>query len=446
MPPKFKALSFKVKRVQRLGALSLKSCLATLAMGINPKGNGLFLVVKFRKEQKVKVFVLNKHGEALMPCSPRKAKLLLRENKAHVIKRNPFTIQLLYGASGYKQDLTMGVDTGHSEVGISVVSKTKEVFSAVMTLRNDISEKMSTRRMYRRTKRNRLRYRKPRFNNRAASTRKGRLPPSVGWKVDTYAKIINQLKTLLPIKKLVLETGKFDMQKLKNPDITNQQYQHGVQYGYENVKAYVLARDNYKCQCGKTGCSSQLHVHHIVFRSNGGSDTPDNLITLCSKHHKELHDGKLTLNVKSHKSLKSATTMNVIRIRLLRTFPDAIETFGYISKANRYALSLKKSHSNDAFVIAGGENQQRDTVQNIKFKRKNNRSLQKNRNGFAPSIRRQRYTIQPNDIIKYQGKTCFSKGMQNKGAYLKLMLGKKLVVKSVKHIALVYQNKGVIYA
>lgn len=393
----------------------------------------------------MKVFVLNQHGKALMPCSPRKAKLLLREDKATVVRRNPFTIKLKHGSSGYKQDLTLGVDTGHSEVGVSVVSNTKEVFSAVMTLRNDISEKMTSRAMYRRNRRSRLRYRKPRFNNRSASRRKGRLAPSVQWKVDAHAKVIRQLQTLLPIKKLVLETGNFDTQKLINPDIKNEQYQKGVQYGFENVKAFVLARDGYKCQCDKSDCSKRLEVHHIVFRSNGGSNAPNNLITLCSKHHKALHDGNLTLEVKKHKSLKAATTMSIIRKRLLNLFPEAIETFGYVTKANRYELELEKSHENDGFVIAGGEHQERSSMQSIRFKRKNNRCLQKNRKGFAPSIRRRHYTIQPNDIVRYQGKTCISKGIQNKGAYLKLMVDGKMLVKPVKQIELVFQSKGIIY-
>jgi hypothetical protein len=99
------------------------------------------------------VFVLNQHGEALMPCKPRKAKVLLRTGKAHVIKRNPFTIQLDVGSTGYKQDLTLGVDTGHAQVGFSVVSTTKEIFSAVAILRNDISKKMQQRSAYRRTRR-----------------------------------------------------------------------------------------------------------------------------------------------------------------------------------------------------------------------------------------------------------------------------------------------------
>jgi hypothetical protein len=393
----------------------------------------------------MRVFVINKHGEALMPCKPRKAKILLREGSAKVVKRVPFTIQLKHGSTGYKQELTLGVDTGHSEVGLSVTSETKEVFSAVAKMRNDISDKMTTRKMYRRNRRSRLRYRQPRFLNRSASTRKGRLAPSVQWKVDAHARLINQLKSLLPITKVVLETATFDMAKINNPDITNAQYQQGIQYSFENVKAYVLARDGYQCQSGKKGCCDKLHVHHVMFKSKGGSDAPSNLKTLCEKHHASLHDGKWSLSDSKQKSLKSATTMNVIRSRLLAIFPDAIETFGYITKANRYHYGIDKTHSNDAFVISGGSAQERATERQITFKRKNNRSIQKNRNGFAPSIRRQRYEIQPKDIIEWNGIKCIAKGTQNKGAYIAFMHGTKRLVKSINTIKLIFQNKGIVY-
>lgn len=440
MPPKSDALLFNIKRLQRVGVLKLTS-FYNIVDGNQPERDSLNF-----NEEFMKVFVINKHGEALMPCSPRKAKILLREDKAKVIKRNPFAIQLKHGSTGYKQDLTLGVDTGHSEVGVSVVSETKEVFSAVATLRNDISDKMTTRKMYRRQKRNKLRYRKPRFLNRAASTRKGRLAPSVQWKVDGHLKVINQLKSLLPITKTVLETGTFDMAKMNNPDITNEQYQKGVQYDFENVKAYVLARDNYKCQSGKKGCCDKLHVHHKIFKSKGGSDAPSNLKTLCKKHHDTLHEGKWSLADAKHKSIKSATTMNVICSQLLKLLPDAIETFGYVTKANRYHHGIEKSHSNDAFVIAGGSTQEREEERSITFKRKNNRSLQKNRNGYAPAIRRQRYKIQPQDIVEWNGIKCIAKGMQNKGAYLAFMQGTKRLVKNIKTIKLVFQNKGIVYA
>lgn len=394
----------------------------------------------------MKVFVKNKHGKPLMPCSARKARILLKRGVAKVVRRSPFTIELKFGSSGYKQDLTLGVDTGHSEVGISAVSSSGEFYSVVVKMRNDISEKMTTRKMYRRNRRNRLRYRKARFNNRAASTRNGRLAPSVQWKVDAHIRLIEMFSNLMPISKLILETGTFDPHKLKNPNITNKQYQKGVQYGFENVKAYVLSRDRYKCQCGKSGCSKKLEVHHIIFRSNGGSDSPDNLITLCSKHHDQLHKGKLILkNIKKHKELKSATTMNVIRKRLLKRFPSAIETFGYVTKSNRYKFNIEKSHSNDAFVIAGGSSQKRCETKNALFKRKNNRCLQKNRNGFSPSIRRRRYKIQPKDIIKWNGRNYIAQGMQNLGKQLKFSDGIKSFVKSIKQINIVFHQKGLTY-
>lgn len=383
------------------------------------------------------------HGEPLMPCSPRKARILLKEKKAKVVQREPFTIQLLYGSSGYKQDITIGIDTGHDEVGVSVTTETKELFSSVFKMRNDISKKMTTRRMYRRIRRCRLRYRKPRFDNRAASTRKGRLAPSVEWKVEAHKRIIAFYQNRLPKCKLILETGIFDMQKLQNPEIKNEMYQKGIQYGYVNTKAYVLTRDGHKCQAGKSGCTQRLEVHHIKFKSQGGSDNPNNLITLCSKHHKELHEGKLILDIKKHKSLRSATTMNIIRKRLLEHYPNAIETFGYVTKQNRQNLGLEKSHSNDAFVIAGGNNQQRVETMHYKFKQANNRAIGINRKGYAPTARKVRYPIQSGDIVRYEGNIYISKGNKDKGKSIYLEIENKKKQVSSKKVELIYNRKNI---
>lgn len=391
----------------------------------------------------MKVFVINMHGEPLMPCSPRKARLLLKAKKAKVVQREPFTIQLLYGSTGYKQDITIGVDTGHSEVGVSVTTSSKELFSSVFQMRNDVSKKMEARKMYRRNRRNRLRYRKPRFNNRSASTKKGRLNPSVDWKVEAHKRIISFYESRLPKSRLILETGNFDIQKIQNPEITNEMYQKGKMYGYANTKAYVLARDNYTCQCSLKGCVVRLEVHHIKFRSQGGSDNPNNLITLCSKHHKMIHEGKIELKVKRHKSLSSATVMNVIRKRLLKYYPKAIETFGYVTKENRQRLGLGKSHENDAFIISGGLCQERTKTQNYKFKQANNRAIGINRKGFPPTARKVRHPIQSGDIIKYDGNTLVSKGNLNKGKSIMVKLnGKKKAINS-KKVELVYNRKNI---
>lgn len=378
-----------------------------------------------------------------MPCSPRKARLLLKEGKAKVVQREPFTIQLLFGSYGYKQDITIGVDTGHSEVGVSVTTSTKELFSATFKMRNDISKRMESRRMYRLFRRSFLRYRKPRFNNRAASGIKHRLPPSVQWKVDAHKRIISFYQSRLPKSTLILECGKFDIQKIQNPNITNKMYQKGRMYDYANTKAYVLDRDSYTCQYNKGGCTDRLEVHHIDFRSNGGTDNPDNLITLCSKHHKMLHEGKLSLGIKKRKSFRSSTTMGIIRKMLLSYYTEAVETFGYITKENRNVIGLDKTHYNDAFVIASGSCQQRAETQEFKFKQANNRAIGINRKGFAPTARKVRYPIQSGDIIKYEGKTYTSKGNSSKGVSIVIDVGNKRKSVNSKKVELVYNRKNI---
>jgi len=388
------------------------------------------------------VYVISKNGQALMPTTRhRKVRLWLKSGKAKVISRAPFTIQLLFETGDVTQDLTLGMDTGFEIVGVSVVSEKREVFSAEIQLRKDVSDKMTERRMYRRNRRNRLWHRKPRFLNRKKTQV---LAPSVKQKVDSHLRIIDLLKSRLAITKVIIETGSFDPHKLKKPDVTGKAYQQGEQYGYENVKAYVLARDQHQCQAGKKGCKPVLNVHHIKFQSQGGSDSPDNLMTLCEKHHEQLHAGKLKLNVKKHKSLKSATLMNIIRSQLLKTMQSAVETFGYITKAKRQEQNLEKTHTTDAFIIAGGLKKQRFQTFKFFFKRKNNRSLQKNRKGFAPSIRKQRYSIQPHDLVVWQGKQYKAIGIQNKGTYLKMTDGVKTVVKSVKQIQVVFHQKTLV--
>jgi len=53
------------------------------------------------------VYIMNCQGRPLMPCSPRKARVLLKAGKAKVVKAVPFTLQLLYGSSGYTQEITL---------------------------------------------------------------------------------------------------------------------------------------------------------------------------------------------------------------------------------------------------------------------------------------------------------------------------------------------------
>jgi len=119
-------------------------------------------------------YVRNHNGKPLMPCKPQKARKLLTEGKARVVSRTPFTIQLMYGSSGYKQPVTAGMDAGSKTVGCAVVTNGQVVYQSEVQLRTDVSKKMVQKSMYRRTRRSRkCRYRPARWLNRA-SMRKGK--------------------------------------------------------------------------------------------------------------------------------------------------------------------------------------------------------------------------------------------------------------------------------
>ena len=118
------------------------------------------------------IYVLNKQKEPLMPCKPAKARKLLKNKKAKVVNKEPFTIQLLYGSSSYKQDISLGVDAGSKFIGLSATTPKKELYASTVELRTDVSKNISTKGEHRRSRRNRkTRYRKPRFNNRKKTGR-----------------------------------------------------------------------------------------------------------------------------------------------------------------------------------------------------------------------------------------------------------------------------------
>lgn len=305
------------------------------------------------------VYVLSNDGQPLMPTARHgKVRRLLKEGKARVVKRCPFTIQLLYESTTYTQDLTLGVDAGSKHIGLSVTSETKEYYAGEVEIRNDIVELISTKRELRKSRRNRkTRYRKKRFDNRRRH--KGWLAPSVQNKVDSHIRVVERLHKILPIKRIIVETASFDMQKIKNPDISGAEYQQGEQLGFWNVREYVLFRDGHRCQCcfGKSG-DPILNVHHIESRKVGG-DAPNNLVTLCETCHTGYHKGKVQLpeTIKRGQSLKDATFMGIMRWafynQLKEQYPNISMTYGYLTKNTRIESGLGKAHYVDARCITG---------------------------------------------------------------------------------------------
>lgn len=309
------------------------------------------------------VYVINCDNAPLMPCTNVIARLLLKQGKAKVKRKTPFTIKLLYQTTNYIQDITLGIDTGSSKIGSAAVTDSGNVvYLSQIEIRNDITDKMKQRSKYRRNRRNRkTRYRKARWLNRKNSIKTGRFSPTMISKINIHIKEINFVKSLLPITGVVLETAIFDPHALKNPAVIYNKllYQKGINYGFANTKAYVLNRDNYTCQyCKGKSKDSKLEVHHIIYRRNGGSDEETNLICLCKTCHDKLHKDEINLkkNGKVKGQLKHATQMNSIRQQLLKIYPEAKETFGYITKEHRQLMSLDKEHYNDAIAIANLNN------------------------------------------------------------------------------------------
>lgn len=307
------------------------------------------------------VYVLNKHGNSLMPCKPAKARHLLKDGKAKVIRTEPFTIQLLYGSSGYKQPITLGVDAGSKHIGLSATTDKKELYAADVELRNDIVEKLSIRRQNRRARRNRkTRYRQPRFLNRVHSKNKGWLAPSVENKIQTHFKVVKDLHKILPITKIIVETASFDIQKIMDPEISGVEYQQGNQLGYANVREFVFWRDNYECQwChGKSG-DNILENHHIETRKTGGN-SPNDLITVCRTCHRNHHVGAIHFDFKRVPSFRDAAFMGIMRWtfynRLKEQYPDVEMTYGYITKNTRIRNGLPKEHCIDAYCITDNTN------------------------------------------------------------------------------------------
>ena len=296
-----------------------------------------------------------------MPLMPTerfgKVRRMLKNSLAHVVHRIPFTIQLDYDTTDFTHPVTLGIDAGSKYIGVSATTTEKELYAADVELRNDIVDKLSTRREQRRTRRSRLRYRKPRFNNRVYSKNKGWLAPSVENKVHTHISVVKDVCKIIPVSNIVVETASFDMQKIKHPDIQGEEYQQGEQLGFWNIREYVLWRDGHVCQhCHGKSKDSILNVHHLESRKTGGN-SPSNLITICETCHKDYHRGEFELKIKRGKPLRDAAFMGIMRWafynRLKKEYPNVSMTFGYITKSTRITNNLPKEHYVDARCISG---------------------------------------------------------------------------------------------
>jgi len=387
-----------------------------------------------------------------MPTTPAKARRLLRDGKAKVVKKEPFTIQLQYATGETKQEINLGVDAGSKIVGLFATTEKEELFSAEVELRNDIVKLLAQRKAYRRNRRSRkTRYRQARFLNRKKE--KGWFAPSIQHKINTHLKVVADIHKILPVSKIIVEVASFDIQKIKNPDIQGEEYQQGDQLEFWNVREYVLWRDGHRCH-GKKGCKNNiLNVHHIESCSTGGN-APDNLITLCKECHKAYHRGELKLNLKRGKSFRDAAFMGVMRRafynKLKDLYLDVNLTYGYITKTVRIKHNLPKSHRIDALCIGGNVSVKPNNVWfYIKKIRNQNRRLHKDtilKGGYRKANKATKYVFGYKlfDKVLFNNNKYFILGRRNNGYFsLGKLSGEKITV-SYKKIKVIRMSQSLL--
>ena len=403
---------------------------------------------------------MNMRGDPLMPCTQKKARILLKEGKAVIYKYDPFTIQLTYATGETKQDCHIGIDTGSKHIGMAITSENKVLFKGEIELRQDVKSNIDTKHIYRRSRRNRkTRYRQPRFLNRKRSDKW--LPPSLQNRVDPTFHWIDTFCSLVSDPILHIEVGKFDTAKMINPEINGVDYQHGQTYGFFEERYFVFARDNYTCQCCGKSKDKILQTHHIIYRSNGGTDRVDNLITVCTDCHTSKNHQKGGILYKwqeQHKKVKQYKEppfMNAIRKRIFARYPNAHTTYGSETTPHRKELGLEKTHYNDAITISGITNIKEDPKEWLLIKqfRKKKRSLheatarkgrkepncfQKRNSKNTPFYR----GFYLNDKVKVfgHGQIGYITGFTSGGAYVKNVDGEYITIpnKSYKQVSIKY--------
>lgn len=401
-------------------------------------------MTKTLTKQTTQACVLDQNGKPLMPTKRLgKVYRLLKTKKAHIVSYEPFTIQLDYEPDTHViQPMTLGVDSGAIHSGYSVANEQREFYSAEVIARDNISYRISDRRMYRRNRRSRkTRYRKPRFKNRK-NKKKGWLPPSLEQKVAVQLNEIDHLHRYFPIETIIVEVAEFDIQKIKNPDISGKDYQQGTLQGY-NIRNYLLEKHGRKCfYCDKE--VSSFEVEHMLPKAKGGSNRIDNLTLSChscnqkkgtltaeefikqtlpvekvAKKLKQLSKEKRLFKYMAHMNATRWTLYNAINDK----YPNVKITYGYITKYNRIQAGLPKAHHIDAKCITGFAQVPSFDTTVVKMKmRSHNRQLHratfsKGHIRNAASLPTVMFGFRLYDIVMYNNHRYYIKGRRSTGSF-----------------------------
>ena len=303
----------------------------------------------------------------------------------------PFTIQLLYDTPEKVPTLYGATDPGRTNIGNAVVNEDGECFymDKVETRNKDVTKNMTDRKNHRRARRRGerlVRKRRAKKNNTLSTKLKdGRLipgtkkptnvkdiintearfqnrkkrqliTPSVKHLVETHLNHIDNICKILPIKGWCLEANKFAFMKMEDNSVYGIDFQNGRLKGYESAEEFVYERQNGKCFC----CGEKIeHYHHIVPRSQGGSDGPENIIGICENCHSKHHKGELEIDVEGYN--KKYAPLSVLNQAVPYIYKGLVERFGeenvficsgYDTKMIRESASYEKDHNIDALCIS----------------------------------------------------------------------------------------------
>ncbi len=295
-----------------------------------------------------RVLVVDAQRRPLMPCTQARARLLLKQGKAAVLRRFPFTLILQKA----KPDALVGPLRVKIDPGARITLSHRGV---------QVREALTRRRAVRRSRRARhTRYRAARWQNRRRHP--GWLPPSLSSRVHNVLIWVQRLCRFCPIGAISLELVRFDLALLQNPSLESIAYQRGTPFGTE-LRQYLLAKWEHRCAyCGASG--GPLEIDHVHPRAKGGSDRIANLVIAC--HLCNQHKGDQSLEVfladqpevlarvqEQHTApLKDAAAVNSTRWALyerLQAIGLPLETgSGGLTKWKRTQQSLPKAHWVDA--------------------------------------------------------------------------------------------------
>ena len=430
------------------------------------------------------VFVISMEGERLMPTFNRpKVRRMLQKGKAVIFSYRPFTIQLTYKTTNHTQDIEFCSDAGAVHEGISIKSEKHEYVHLQADMLPDEKQRHDDRRKYRRGRRNRKRYRKPRFNNRTASKKKGWLAPSVRHRVENQVNLYRRFLDVCPVTQSHVEVASFDTQALEaietgKPLPSGADYQTGPRYGFDTLREAVFARDKYTCAlCGKNpfdGNGAIMVIHHALYWKGDHTDRMSSLMTLCTGCHtaaSHAESGPLWGMEPDNASSNMAGSafMNIVRWAIIDRMREVSQvpvkhTYGAITKRERLDRNIEKSHANDAYCIGKFRPKHRTQEARIRKRRRNDRILEKFydatytdlRDGSVKtgkelscgrtkrkeprhgdkdlrpyrkdklskgyrSIRKKRYDIRPGDQVLYNRQVYTVNGTQNNGKTLQLI-------------------------